>query len=80
MFPEITTWEFLDELEDAGVGATSRMILYAMNPLYGRSRPQIPFETLPVQYNKFKYETYCRSRSGGFDVVRPTAFLYVDGV
>lgn len=80
MFPDITTWEFLDELETAGVGKTCRLIVYAMNPLYGRTRPQIPFETQPTQYNKYKYETYCRGTTGGFDVIRPTAFMYVDNV
>ena len=80
MFTDITTWDFLDELETAGVGKTCRMIVYAKNPLYGRSRPQIPFETQPTQFDKFKYETYCRGTTGGFDVIRPTAFMYVDNV
>lgn len=79
-FPEITMWDYLDELETAGTGGTKRAIAYTRNSLYIRRRNQIPFETRPVQETNFIYHTPCRARIGGCDVIRPTTMVYMDNL
>lgn len=79
-FPEITLWDYLDELETAGTGGTKRAIAYKRDASYIRRRNQIPFETRPVQETNFIYHTPCRARLGGCDIIRPTTIMYMDNL
>lgn len=78
-YPEITLWEFLNELETAGDGSTRVMIAYPRDPMV--LRMMVPFETevLPPVPNEKGYTVVAEMGIGGLNIRRPTAIQKMYG-
>lgn len=72
-FPEITQWEFVNDLETAGTGGTRVMYAYDKNPLV--IRMMVPFETevLPPVPNETGYVVVSEMGIGGLNIRKPLA-------
>lgn len=80
-FPEITTWEFLNELETSGTGDSRQMFAYDMNPLV--LRMIVPFETeltAPVAKESTGYVVNARMGIGGLNIRKPLAIQSYYGI
>lgn len=72
-FPQITQWEFINELETAGTGATRIMYAYDKDPKV--LRMIVPFETevMPPVQKENGYSVTSRMGIGGLNIRRPIA-------
>lgn len=80
-FPEVSQWEFVNELETAGTGSTRVMYAYDKNPLV--LRMIVPFETevlAPVAKESMGYVVNSRMGIGGLNIRKPLAIQGVYGI
>lgn len=78
--PQITTIEWVTELEDAGAGGTHRVMAYAKDPECLTLEIPTPFESFAMPQNKLVFEVICRATTAGVIVYRPSAVKFMDGV
>jgi len=69
--PEITMWDYLNELETAGPGGEKEMVAYDRTP--DALTLEIPweFEQFPPQLEALEYVVYCFEKCGGTIVYYP---------
>lgn len=79
-FPGIGTIEPWYRLEDAGAGATKRMVLYNLSPDKLQQEIASEFEQLPVQAEGLEFEVPCISRTAGTAIYYPKAIDFTDGI
>lgn len=79
-YPEITLWDWLNELETAGTGGTKMMVAYNRNPDVLTLEIPADFLQLPVQVKGLEYEIPCTQKIGGTLVYYPLACNFVYGI
>lgn len=71
----------LRQLDDAGSGNTSRMVVYRRDPQVLKLHLPMPHRFLPVwQAGPIRFDVPGIFRTGGLEIRRPGAFRYVDGI
>lgn len=78
-FPEITTWEFVNELETSGTGSTRQMFAFDMDVKV--LRMIVPFETEPTPAvpKETGYSVGARMGIGGLNIRKPLAIQSMYG-
>jgi hypothetical protein len=68
-------------LDAAGAGSTRRMVVYANREDVVKTLLPMPHRFMPVfQDGPIHFEVPGLFRTGGVDVLRPSAFRYLDGI
>lgn len=80
VFPGITLWESLDQLETAGLAGKRRMMAYKRDKAHVCQIVTVPFEQLPVQSEGMLFNVHCYGRTGGTIVKRPLSVAFADGL
>lgn len=78
--PAIKTIEWLTELATAGAGGTSRMMVYAKDPMKITLEIPRPFEQFEAQQEGMEYQIPCHAKCGGVLVYYPLSVAYGDGI
>ena len=78
--PQITLWDWLVELNSAGVGSTAEMIAYNRDPEYLTLEVPQDFLQLPVQEEGLEYMVPCVGSTGGVIVYYPLSANLVYGI
>lgn len=71
VFPQITRWDWLNELETAGTGSTRLMIAYNRDPMNLTLEIPEDFNVYPAQERGLEYEVPCSSKTAGVIVYYP---------
>lgn len=78
--PQITTIEWLTELETLGAGGTHRLVTYARDPDVLTLELPTPFESFSQPQKGLEFEVLCRATTAGVIIYRPTEVAFMDGV
>jgi len=76
----IKSVDWLDELKDAGVGATKRAMAYRRDPDYLELEIPQEFEQFPPHPEAMEFVIHCHERIGGVNFYFPLACGYMDGI
>ncbi len=80
-FPQITNWESDINLEDAGAGGASRMIMYKKDMRIVKGHDVMPLQFLaPATADNIHFKVPAITRTGGTEWRVPAAAAYMDGV
>lgn len=79
-YPEITKWDWLNELETAGTSSSKRMVAYNRSPDALVLKVPAEFRQLPVQVKGLEYEVPCTQKCGGTIVFYPLSANFMDGI
>lgn len=79
-FPEITLFDWAQELAGAGAGGTDRMMIYDRNPLNVELHLPLPFTAYTAQVKNLEWVIPCEVRTGGVIVYYPLSVAYMDGI
>lgn len=80
VFPQITTWEWVLELDTAGAGSTKSVIVYKRDPDHLTQEIPQPFEQLEPEKRNLEWVTDCHARVAGVIVYYPLAVSRLDDV
>ncbi len=78
--PNVTKWDWLNELETAGIGATKMMVAYNLNPMKLTLEIPSDFEQFPQQEIGLEFEIPCHERIGGVIMYYPLSANFASGI
>jgi hypothetical protein len=79
-FPEITLWDWAEELNGAGAGGADRMYMYVRNPMNLELQLPLPFTPYSAQQKGMEWVVPCEVKTGGVVVYYPQSVAYMDGI
>jgi len=79
-FPEISMFEWAQELAGAGAGGSNRMMIYDRNSLNVELHLPLPFTAYTAQVRNLEWVIPCEVRTGGVLVYYPQSVAYMDGI
>ncbi|MCK5236745.1 MAG: DUF2184 domain-containing protein [Deltaproteobacteria bacterium] len=79
-FPEITKWEWLQELDGAGAAGSDRAFMYPRDSQNLELHLPLPFTTYTAQVKNLEWVIPCEVRTGGVLIYYPLSVAYMDGI
>lgn len=78
-FPQITRWDWANELETAGTGGTKQIIGFKRDLDHLDFQLPVAYEQFPPQQKGLEYEVICHARAGGVIVYKPQSVVWSQG-
>lgn len=79
-FPEITYFDWIQELAGAGENGTDRMMIYRRDPMNLEMHMPLPFTTYTAQQRGLEWVVPCEIKTAGVVVYYPLSVAYMDGI
>ena len=78
-FPQITRWDWANELENSGAGGTKQIIGFKRDLDHLDFQLPVAYEQFPPQQKGLEYEVICHARAGGVIVYKPQSVVWAQG-